>query len=180
MFNCKYFDEAAIIKIQCGKCIVFNISTAGKQARDGKGILQFLSYITVFWGRNHNKLSGQCQFIRKNAKAAFLRIFWAHSHWKYTRIRSLMTFLPIHVWIALSFEKKSEPLPEQGVISMKSCETEPKLRADGGANKHSPKPTLQQASSPSGSCCWWLGAELGLLLKARPLFSMLKLEFRSF
>jgi len=48
---------------------------AGKQARDGKGILQFLSCITIFWGRNHNKLPGQCEFIRKNAKAAFLRIF---------------------------------------------------------------------------------------------------------
>lgn len=37
----------------------------------------------------------------KNAMAAFLRIFWVHLHWKYTRIRSLMVFLPIHVWIAL-------------------------------------------------------------------------------
>lgn len=65
------FDRAAIIKIQCRKMIVFNISTAGKQTRDEKGILQFLFHTTVFGGKNHNKLSGQCQFIRKNAKAAF-------------------------------------------------------------------------------------------------------------
>lgn len=65
------FDRAAIIKIQCRKVIVFNRSTAGKQTRDEKGILQFLFHITVFGVRNHNKLSGQCQFIRKNAKAAF-------------------------------------------------------------------------------------------------------------
>lgn len=70
-----YFDGAAIIKIQCGKIEVFNISMAGKQARDGKVILQFLSCATVFWVRNHNKLLGQCQFIRQNAKAVFLRIF---------------------------------------------------------------------------------------------------------
>lgn len=59
------FDRAAIIKIQCRKMIVFNISTAGKQTRDVKGILLFLFHLTVFGGRNHNKLSGQCQFIEK-------------------------------------------------------------------------------------------------------------------
>jgi len=41
-----------------------------------------------------------------------------------------MVFLPIHVWIALSFEKETELLPERVVISMKRHETEPKLRAD--------------------------------------------------
>lgn len=147
-----YFDRAAIIKIQGGKITVFNIITAGKQAKDGKGILWSLSYVTIFWGRNRNKLSGQCQFIRKNAKPAFLRIFWAQSHWKYTRTRSLMTFLPVHVWITLSFEKQTEPLPEWGVISMKSYETEPKLWVDLGRRKRGTAPgpqiTLQQAGEP--------------------------------
>jgi len=45
-----------------------------------------------------------------------------------------MTFLPIHVWIVLSFEKETEPLPEREFISMKSCETEPKLGVDQGGS----------------------------------------------
>lgn len=148
VFNCKYFDGAVITKIHCGK-LDFNISTSTRQATDGKENFQFLSYITIFRGRNHNKLSGQHQFIRKNAEAAFLRIFWVHSHWKCTRIRSLMIFLPIHVWIALSFEKQTELLPGRVVISMKSHETEPKLEADqlGSKRRASPGPwlMLQQA-----------------------------------
>lgn len=160
-----YFDGAAIIKIQSGKITVFNIITAGKQAMDGKEILQSLSYVTIFWGRNRNKLSGQCQFIRKNAKPAFLRIFWAQSHWKYTRTRSLMTFLPVHVWITLSFEKETELLPEWGVISMKSCETEPKLWADRNGRKQGAAPgpqiTLQRAGQP---LCDLLLAQPGVCL----------------
>lgn len=74
VFNRKYFDGAVITKIHRGK-LDFNISTARRQAMDGKENFQFLSYITIFRGRNHNKLSGQHQFIRKNAEAAFLRIF---------------------------------------------------------------------------------------------------------
>lgn len=68
-----------------------------------------------------------------------------------------MTFLPIHVWIALSFEKETKPLPDQGVISMKSCEMEPKLRADWGGSKRGTAPgpqlALQQAGQPL-RVCW--------------------------
>lgn len=62
-----------------------------------------------------------------------------------------MTFLPIHVWIALSFEKETKPLPEQGVISMKSCETEPKLRADRGGSKHGAGPRSPARPAASGA-----------------------------
>lgn len=92
-----------------------------------------------------------------------------------------MTFLPIHVWIALSFEKETKPLPEQGVISMKNCETEPKLRADRGGRKHGAAPgpqlALQQAGQPLQVLLLVAGGRAGsppLLLKARLLFSMAK------
>ena len=92
-----------------------------------------------------------------------------------------MTFLPIHVWIALSFEKETEPLPERGVISMKSCETEPKLRVDRGGSKRGATPGPWLALQLAGQPLWVLllaaGGRAGsppFLLKARHLFSMLK------